>query len=118
MTKKMTGSASANADRKKTGTAVVPAATAATKAVAKSAADEDGAGGWAGRDRPDELLVDQGDADNFLGEQLRPHLLADACREAEIPLKLRMQPGYDHGYGFVATFMEDHLRWHAERLAR
>lgn len=63
-----------------------------------------------------DLLVDQGEADNFLAEQLRPHLLVEACRDAGIPLTLRMQPGYDHGYGFVATFMEDHLRWHAERL--
>lgn len=66
--------------------------------------------------RVDDLLVDQGEADNFLAEQLRPQLLADACRAAGIPLTLRVQPGSDHGYAFVATFMEDHLRWHAERL--
>jgi S-formylglutathione hydrolase len=65
-----------------------------------------------------ELLVDQGTADNFLAEQLRPHLLADACRAAGLPLTLRMQDGYDHGYGFVSTFIEDHLRWHAQRLGR
>ncbi|HZF43246.1 MAG TPA: S-formylglutathione hydrolase [Sphingomonadaceae bacterium] len=63
-----------------------------------------------------ELLVDQGTADNFLADQLRPHLLADACRAAGLPLTLRMQDGYDHGYGFVSTFIEDHLRWHAQRL--
>lgn len=63
-----------------------------------------------------DLLVDQGTADNFLAEQLRPQLLADACRDAGIPLTLRMQDGYDHGYAFVATFMEDHLAWHADRL--
>ena len=68
--------------------------------------------------RVPELLVDQGTADNFLAEQLRPHLLADACRAAGISLTLRMQDGYDHGYGFVSTFIEDHLRWHAARLAR
>ena len=63
-----------------------------------------------------DLLVDQGGADNFLAEQLRPYLLERACAEAGIPLTLRMQPGYDHSYYFVSTFMEDHLRWHAERL--
>ncbi|MCP1470240.1 S-formylglutathione hydrolase [Sphingobium sp. OAS761] len=62
------------------------------------------------------LLVDQGDADQFLDEQLRPHLLAHACRTAGIDLTLRMQPGYDHSYYFISTFMGDHLRWHADRL--
>jgi S-formylglutathione hydrolase len=68
--------------------------------------------------RVDELLIDQGDADNFLEQQLRPELLRQACEAAGIPLMLRMQPGYDHSYYFISTFMEDHLRWHAERLAR
>ncbi|WP_374943468.1 S-formylglutathione hydrolase [Sphingomonas sp.] len=63
------------------------------------------------------LLVDQGDADAFLAEQLRPELLAEACAAANIPLTLRMQPGYDHSYYFISTFMGDHLAWHAERLA-
>jgi len=67
--------------------------------------------------RVDELLVDQGAADNFLAEQLRPELLEAACEEAGIPLTMRMQPGYDHSYYFISTFMEDHLRWHAARLA-
>jgi S-formylglutathione hydrolase len=71
---------------------------------------EDGA--WA-----DALLIDQGDADTFLERELRPQLLADACAAAGIDCTLRMQPGYDHSYNFIATFMEDHLRWHAERLA-
>lgn len=62
------------------------------------------------------LLVDQGEADPFLQEQLRPELLAAACAAAGIPLTLRMRPGYDHGYFFVSTFMADHLAWHAERL--
>lgn len=62
------------------------------------------------------LLVDQGDADSFLTEQLRPALLADACAKADNDLTLRLQPGYDHSYNFISTFMEDHLRWHAERL--
>ncbi|HEX8653796.1 MAG TPA: S-formylglutathione hydrolase [Allosphingosinicella sp.] len=63
-----------------------------------------------------DLLVDQGAADRFLDEQLRPGLLDDACREAGIPLTFRMQPGYDHSYYFISTFMAEHLRWHAERL--
>lgn len=63
-----------------------------------------------------ELLVDQGAADSFLETQLKPELLAQACEAAGIPLTLRPQPGYDHSYYFVATFMEDHLRWHAARL--
>jgi S-formylglutathione hydrolase len=67
--------------------------------------------------RVDALLVDQGDADNFLAEQLKPELLAAACAEADIPLELRMQPGYDHSYYFISTFMTDHLRWHAARLS-
>jgi S-formylglutathione hydrolase len=62
------------------------------------------------------LLVDQGDADSFLAEQLRPQLLEKACADAGIDLTLRMQPGYDHSYYFISTFMEDHLRWHAARL--
>ncbi len=66
--------------------------------------------------RVDEILVDQGTSDNFLSEQLKPQLLEEACRAAAIALTLRLQPGYDHSYAFIATFMEDHLRWHAERL--
>jgi S-formylglutathione hydrolase len=64
-----------------------------------------------------DLLVDYGDADQFLTEQLRPELLERACAQAEIPLLLRRQEGYDHSYYFVSTFMEDHLRWHAARLS-
>lgn len=63
-----------------------------------------------------DILVDQGTADNFLAEQLKPHLLAEACKAAEIPLTLNMREGYDHSYYFISTFMADHLRWHAERL--
>ena len=66
--------------------------------------------------RAKELLVDQGEADGFLEEQLRPELLAKACADAGIALTLRIQPGYDHSYYFISTFMEDHLRWHAARL--
>lgn len=63
-----------------------------------------------------DLLVDQGGADGFLANQLRPELLADACAVAGIDLTLRMQDGYDHSYHFISTFMDDHLRWHAVRL--
>ncbi len=65
-----------------------------------------------------ELLVDQGEADQFLDQQLKPELLAKACRDAGIDLDLRLQPGYDHSYYFIASFIEDHLRWHADRLYR
>jgi S-formylglutathione hydrolase len=67
--------------------------------------------------RVPDILVDQGGADNFLEGQLKPALLAEACEAAGIPLTLRMQDGYDHSYYFISTFMEDHLRWHAARLA-
>jgi S-formylglutathione hydrolase len=66
--------------------------------------------------RVPEILVDQGEADSFLERELRPELLAQACANASIPLTLRMQQGYDHSYYFISTFMDDHLRWHAERL--
>ena len=66
--------------------------------------------------RVTDLLVDQGGADDFLSGQLKPELLQAACDAAGIPLTLRMQPGYDHSYYFIATFMEDHLRWHHARL--
>ena len=66
--------------------------------------------------RADALLVDQGDADTFLENQLKPQLLQQACAAADVPLTLRLQPGYDHSYYFISTFIEDHLRWHAERL--
>ncbi len=62
------------------------------------------------------FLVDQGTGDGFLDEGLRPWLLAEACEKAGIPLTLRMQENYDHSYFFISTFMDDHLRWHAERL--
>ena len=62
------------------------------------------------------VLIDQGEADPFLRNGLMPHLFAEACAEAGIECALRMHPGYDHSYGFVSTFMEDHLAWHAARL--
>ena len=62
------------------------------------------------------VLVDQGDADNFLGEQLLPHLFEAACTESGIDLKLRIRPGYDHGFLFIATFIEEHINYHATAL--
>ena len=66
--------------------------------------------------RVNALLVDQGDKDPFLKKQLQPELLQAACDAAGIDLTLRLQPGYDHSYYFISTFMPEHLRWHAERL--
>ncbi|QGY81370.1 S-formylglutathione hydrolase [Sphingorhabdus lacus] len=69
----------------------------------------------AGARLPD-LLVDQGEADNFLTDQLKTHLLVEACEAAGQKATIRMQPGYDHSYYFISTFMADHLEWHAARL--
>ena len=63
-----------------------------------------------------EILVDQGAADPFLAEQLRPDLLEAACREAGMALTLNRREGYDHSYFFIASFIADHLRWHAARM--
>lgn len=63
-----------------------------------------------------DVLVDQGDADNFLSEQLKTHLLTEACDAARQDATIRMQPGYDHSYYFISTFMAEHLHWHAQRL--
>lgn len=62
------------------------------------------------------LFIDQGDADNFLTEQLRPELLEQVCHQRQHPLVLRRQEGYDHSYFFVATFIDEHLRYHAQYL--
>ena len=62
------------------------------------------------------LLVDQGTADQFLEEQLKPELLEAACSKADIPLTLNLRAGYDHSYYFISSFMADHVAWHAERL--
>ena len=64
------------------------------------------------------LLVDQGKADNFLESQLKTQLLAEACTAAGQPATIRLQPGYDHSYYFISTFMADHVAWHAERLKK
>jgi S-formylglutathione hydrolase len=65
---------------------------------------------------PGRILVDQGTADPFLGEQLQPDVFEGAAREAGQDLELRRHPGYDHGYFFIASFVEDHLRHHAAAL--
>lgn len=64
----------------------------------------------------DTILIDQGTADKFLTEQLKPELLEAAAQKSGTKLKLRYQEGYDHGYYFISTFMADHLKHHAERL--
>ncbi|TAN08484.1 MAG: S-formylglutathione hydrolase [Rhodanobacteraceae bacterium] len=71
----------------------------------------------AGARLPGPVLVDQGGADPYLTEQLRPDLLEQACHAAGLPLELRMHPGYDHSYWFVQSFIEDHLRHHGHALA-
>lgn len=63
-----------------------------------------------------EFLIDQGKADGFLENGLRPWLFEEAVKETGIGLTLRMHERYDHSYYFISTFMDDHLRWHAERL--
>ncbi len=72
--------------------------------------------GGAAAGRFDDILVDQGDADPFLAEQLKPELLAAAAKAAGQRLTLRMQPGYDHSYFFMASFVDDHVAFHATRL--
>ncbi len=86
------------------------------------------AAAWAGHDacrlieagaakgRYDAILVDQGTADNFLEGQLKPELLEAACAAAGQGLSLRRQPGYDHSYFFMASFIAEHLEWCAARL--
>lgn len=64
-----------------------------------------------------EFLIDQGKADGFLEKGLRPWLFEEAVQDTGIKLTLRMHERYDHSYYFISTFMEDHLRWHAERLS-
>lgn len=64
-----------------------------------------------------EILVDQGAVDPFLKEQLQPDLLQAACDESGIALNLRLHDGYDHGYYFISTFIEEHLRFHVDQLS-
>ena len=82
---------------------------AAWRAYDACALIEDGA-------RAEALLVDQGTGDQFLEDQLKPGLLAEACSKADIPLTLNMRSGYDHSYYFISSFMADHVAWHARRL--
>lgn len=69
--------------------------------------------GWAG-----DILVDQGGVDEFLEVQLQPQRFEEACKQAGVPLISRVHPGYDHSYYFVASFIGDHVAWHADRLGR
>ena len=68
--------------------------------------------------RAAQILVDQGTEDQFLAEQLRPEALEAACEDAGIKLTMRMQPGYDHSYYFISSFMAEHIAWHAAALKR
>jgi S-formylglutathione hydrolase len=70
----------------------------------------------AGGRHPNAILIDQGDADEYLDKQLCTNLFEEAARQADQSLRLRMQPGYDHSYYFIATFMEDHIHHHATLL--
>ena len=72
--------------------------------------------GGAATGRFDDILVDQGDADSFLTDQLKPELLVAAAKAVGQRLTLRMQPGYDHSYFFMASFVDDHVAFHATRL--
>jgi S-formylglutathione hydrolase len=65
-----------------------------------------------------KILVDQGAGDPFLAEQLKPELFKAACEESGLALELRIHEGYDHGYYFISTFIEEHLRFHADQLSR
>jgi S-formylglutathione hydrolase len=67
---------------------------------------------------PGGILIDQGLADKFLDQQLYPQAFAAACEQADQPLELRRHPGYDHGYYFIQSFIDDHLRFHARQLKR
>lgn len=67
--------------------------------------------GWEG-----DILVDFGDADPFLEEQLKPDLLKKASQDAKVPIDLRLHAGYDHSYYFIASFIEEHMAWHKSRL--
>jgi len=72
----------------------------------------------AAKGRFDDILIDQGGADSFLEGQLKPELFAAACEGAGQKVTLRMQDGYDHSYFFIASFVAEHVAWHAERLRR
>jgi len=63
-----------------------------------------------------DILIDQGEEDEFLTDQLKPDSFAKACQDNNVSLTLRMQPGFDHSYFFIATFIQDHIDWHSQRL--
>ena len=63
-----------------------------------------------------DILIDQGLDDEYLEQYLKPELLQEACKQKNVPIQLRQHEGYDHSYFFIASFIEDHLRWHDERL--
>jgi len=69
-----------------------------------------------GKRFPGGVLIDQGTADKFLAEQLKPELLVSACEMAGQPIELNLREGYDHGYFFIQTFIASHMEWHAQRL--
>ena len=62
------------------------------------------------------ILVDQGDADNFLNEQLKTELLISVAQKENFPMNIRYQEGYDHSYFFIASFIEEHIKFHSEYL--
>eukprot|EP00271_Cylindrocystis_brebissonii_P008057 TRINITY_DN22080_c0_g1_i1.p1 TRINITY_DN22080_c0_g1~~TRINITY_DN22080_c0_g1_i1.p1 ORF type:complete len:293 (-),score=41.28 TRINITY_DN22080_c0_g1_i1:502-1380(-) len=72
--------------------------------------------GYKGAPLREGILIDQGKADNFYPHQLLPENFAEACKESGVPLTLRLQEGYDHSYFFIATFIEDHVRYHYSHL--
>ena len=63
-----------------------------------------------------DILIDQGVEDEFLADQLKPESFVQACEEKNVEVSLRMQPGFDHSYFFIATFIQDHIDWHSQRL--
>ena len=63
-----------------------------------------------------DILIDQGEEDEFLADQLKPESFVQACEENNVEVSLRMQPGFDHSYFFIATFIQDHIDWHSQRL--
>ena len=63
-----------------------------------------------------DILIDQGEEDEFLADQLKPESFVQACEEKNVEVSMRMQPGFDHSYFFIATFIQDHIDWHSQRL--
>ena len=63
-----------------------------------------------------DILIDQGEEDEFLADQLKPESFVQVCEEKNVEVSLRMQPGFDHSYFFIATFIQDHIDWHSQRL--